>query len=167
MGHLVGAVPLLFGQSLALGDSSQLHSHRHGECREQDGECTGGRYAQRVPSDEFLCPVAPGIAAGDDRRSVVVALDVGGEFIHRCVAASRFLPHRHHDDVVEIAGQLSAQSRRGGLPRSRDRLDARGVVYIAPCIQCCAGWWRNLMADHPLDLAQPDVVESECSRAGQ
>ena len=64
-----------------------------------------------MPSRELACPVGEGALAGQHGQAHPVPPDVVGQLLRRSVAAVRFLPHRHCDDGIEVAGQLAAKAR--------------------------------------------------------
>ncbi len=156
---------LFLRDGLALGNATHLYRRGHGERREQSRENAHSRDAHRMAAHEFLSAVTPGVPACDHRRAAIVSLDVRRELIHRGVAACRLLAYGHHDDGVEIACQLPAQSASRRLPGSRNRPYACSLLGAATCVERRTRRRRLLVADDALDLTEPQIAQPQRPRA--
>src|SRR5581483_10158554 len=69
--------------------------------------------------------------------AIEIARDVLGQLIHGCIPALVLLAHRHQDNIIEIARQLTRQAGSHGhaagawdLSLANDTLDFRGGICV-------------------------------------
>src|SRR5258706_6511683 len=60
-----------------------------------------------MTAHELCGPVSNGVFPRCYRKTIKVAVNVGGQLVSRSVAALRVLTHRHQRDVVQITCQVA------------------------------------------------------------
>ena len=130
-----------------------------------------------VTANEFPASILERIFARDDRPAFEVAANVLRELLDRRIATLRVFSHRHQNNVVEIAFEAPAQSRRFAVPRRAHRLGRDGrsrpmaINEFLYASDNRARSFRILLTNDPLDLAflellQPRAVPNYfCARA--
>src|SRR4030095_14810617 len=122
--------PLLCARALGLGPAGPPDDGGDGG-DERDRDPWRRLCPGRLSPKELGRTVPERVLAREDREAGLVAADVLSELFGGRVSSLRLLPHRHQDDVVEIALQFPAQLLRRvltGAWRFRFRFTDRALV---------------------------------------